>query len=113
MFLVYMNKREITKAFNSAELEEFTTLPIERMELLTKAIGDSPESDAMLERALDLYISKALSKPALRNVTFRKAYVRWRDKDMIFPVLDKVEVFRYGRRKYLMVAHIVDGTPAS
>jgi hypothetical protein len=55
-----MNKREITKVFNEAELEAFTLLPIERMELLKEAVGDGPKDNAKLAEAIDTYLSLAL-----------------------------------------------------
>jgi hypothetical protein len=78
----------------------------------SKKIGDRPKDNIKLAEAIDTYLSMALSKPALKKITARKAYVRWDTKDSVFPVLDRIEVFRYGRGKYLLLAHIVDGAPA-
>ena len=107
-----MNKREVTKVFNEGELERFTELPIERMYLLNEAIVDNAEGNAKLAEAADIYLSMVMSKPALKKVTSRKMYVRWSSREKLNPILDRVEVFRYGKRKYLLVAHIVDGVPA-
>lgn len=107
-----MNKRKVTEVFNNAELERFTQIPIERMYLLNESITDNAEGNAKLAEAVDTYLSMVMSKPALKKVTARKMYVRWSSRDSLYPILDRVEVFRYGKRKYLLVAHIVDGAPA-
>jgi hypothetical protein len=104
-----MNKRKVTKVFNKAELERFTELPIERMDLLSESIVDNAEGNVKLAEAVDTCLSMMLSKAALKKVTSRKMYVRWKGWEKLYPILDRVEVFRYGKRKYLMVAHIVDG----
>ena len=107
-----MNKRKVTEVFNSAELERFTQIPIERMYLLTEPIVDNAEGNHKLAESVDTYLSMLLSKPALKKVTARKMYVRWSSRESLQPILDRGEVFRYGKRKYLLVAHIVDGVPA-
>lgn len=107
-----MNKRKVTKVFNKAELERFEELPIERMDLLSESIGDSSKDNVKLAEAVDNCLSMMLSKPALKKVTSRKMYVRWSEREKLYPVLDRVEVFRYGKRKYLLVAHVIDEPPA-
>lgn len=105
-----MNKREITKVFNEAKVEEFTALPIEPMELLLHTIRDDAKGNRALSEALDLYLSYALTKPALKKVKNRKAIVIWSDDDdEIFPVITSLEVFRYGRNKYVALARVRDG----
>lgn len=107
-----MNKRKVTEVFNNAELERFTQIPIERMHLLNEPITDDAEGNHKLAVAVDTYLSMVLSTPALKKVTARKMYVRWSTRESLQPILDRVEVFRYGKRKYLLVAHVVDGAPA-
>ncbi len=110
-----MNKREITKVFNEAKLEAFTTLPIVPMELLLHNISDDAAGNQALGDALDLYLSYALTKPALKKVKNRKVVVVWpEDRDEIFPVITALEVFRYGLKKYAVIARVRDGgKPAS
>ena len=104
-----MNKREITKVFNEASLEEFTALPIVPMELLLHNIGDDAEGNKALADALDLYLTYALTKPALKKIKKRKAIVVWpAEGDEIFPVITALEVFRYGRNKYVTLARVRD-----
>ena len=105
-----MNKREITKVFNEAKLEAFTELPIMPMELLLHTIDDDEEGNRALGDALDLFLSYALTKPALKKIKARKAVVVWPDDaaDELFPVITAIEVYRYGRNKYVTLARVRD-----
>jgi hypothetical protein len=64
---------------------------------------DNTEGNVKLAEAVDIYLSMMLSKPRSKRLHPAKCMSAG-NRESLQPILDRVEVFRYGKRKYLLVA---------
>lgn len=103
-----MNRRAISKTFNEVPIGEWADIVPERIKLTNGAFPNSEESRMEINRHIEKYNEVFFSTAILKKVVGSKTIVTWPvDGNTLFkPVVDRVEVFRVSKAKYVMLIQV-------
>ena len=104
-----MNRRSLTKKFNSAEPGVWTDLTTERIKLTAASFTEqSEESQQEINLQIDKYCTTFFSKAVMKKVVNVKSIVIWPiDGTPFNPVVDKVEIFKISSNRALMLIRVM------